>query len=155
MRRYNWHSAVSLGWPFPMLKYKYIFFKYNRRKQFYQTVLGNLYALKLAKCWFSFEIYCAIYYNFRQTFVPCTTAAFDSAHNAKHDTVPTPKHFNGSLLLSAYHEGVPWLDSRVVSVVDSSAEWSGLKSQSRRCRVTVLGKLFTPIVPVFTKQQNW
>jgi len=21
--RYNWHSAVSLGWPFPMLKYKY------------------------------------------------------------------------------------------------------------------------------------
>jgi len=23
--RYNWHSAGSLGWPFPMLKYKYIF----------------------------------------------------------------------------------------------------------------------------------
>jgi len=23
------------------------------------------------------------------------------------------------------------------------------------CRVTVLGKLFTPIVPLFTKQQNW
>ena len=21
----NWHSADSLGWPFPMLKYKYIF----------------------------------------------------------------------------------------------------------------------------------
>jgi len=31
----------------------------------------------------------------------------------------------------------------------------GFKSQSRRCRVTVLGKLFTPIVPLFTKQQNW
>jgi len=29
------------------------------------------------------------------------------------------------------------------------------KSQSRRCRVTVLGKVFTPIVPVFTKQRNW
>jgi len=29
------------------------------------------------------------------------------------------------------------------------------KSQSRRCRATVLGKLFTPIVPLFTKQQNW
>ena len=28
-------------------------------------------------------------------------------------------------------------------------------AQSRRCRVTVLGKLFTPIVPLFTKQQNW
>jgi len=25
VRRYNWHSAGSLGWPFPMLKYEYIF----------------------------------------------------------------------------------------------------------------------------------
>ena len=23
--RYNWHSAGSLGWPFPMIKYKYFF----------------------------------------------------------------------------------------------------------------------------------
>jgi len=23
--RYNWHSAASMGWPFPMLKYEYIF----------------------------------------------------------------------------------------------------------------------------------
>jgi len=23
--QYNWHSAGSLGWPFPMQKYKYIF----------------------------------------------------------------------------------------------------------------------------------
>ena len=23
--RYNWHSAGSLGWPFPMLEYEYIF----------------------------------------------------------------------------------------------------------------------------------
>jgi len=23
--RYNWHSATFLGWPFPMLKYRYIF----------------------------------------------------------------------------------------------------------------------------------
>jgi len=29
------------------------------------------------------------------------------------------------------------------------------KSQARRCRVTVLGKLFTPIVPLFIKQRNW
>jgi len=35
-----------------------------------------------------------------------------------------------------------WLGSRVVSVLDSGAE--GFTSQSRRCRVTVLGKLFTP-----------
>jgi len=48
-----------------------------------------------------------------------------------------------------------WLVSRVVSVLDSGAEGHGFKSQPRRCRVTVLGKLFTPIVPLFTKQQSW
>ena len=48
-----------------------------------------------------------------------------------------------------------WLGSRVVSVLDSGAEGPGFKLQSRRCRVTVLRKLFTPIVPLFTKQQNW
>jgi len=48
-----------------------------------------------------------------------------------------------------------WLGSRVVSVLDSGAEGPGFKSQPRRCRVTVLGKLFTPIVPLFAKQQNW
>ena len=47
-----------------------------------------------------------------------------------------------------------WLGSRVVSVLDSGAEGPGFKSQSRRCRVTVLGKLFTPIVPLFTKQKK-
>jgi len=46
-----------------------------------------------------------------------------------------------------------WLGSRVVSVLDSGAEGPGFKSQPQRCWVTVLGKLFTPIV--FTKQQNW
>jgi len=45
--------------------------------------------------------------------------------------------------------------SRVVSVLDSGVEGRGFKSQSRRCQVTVLGKLFTPIMPLFTKQQNW
>ena len=48
-----------------------------------------------------------------------------------------------------------WLGSRVVSVLDSGIEGPGFKSQPRRCRVTVLGKLFTPIVHLFTKQQNW
>ena len=48
-----------------------------------------------------------------------------------------------------------WFGSRVVSVLDSGAEGPGFKSQPRGCRVTVLGKLFTPIVPLFTKQQNW
>ena len=47
------------------------------------------------------------------------------------------------------------LGSRVVSVLDSGAEGPGFRSQPRRCRVTVLGKLLTPIVPLFTKQRNW
>ena len=38
------------------------------------------------------------------------------------------------------------LGRRAVSVLDSGAEGPGFKSQSRRCRVTVLGRLFTPIV---------
>ena len=42
--------------------------------------------------------------------------------------------------------------SRVVSVLDSSAVGPGFKSQPRCCRVTVLGKLFTIIVPLFTKK---
>jgi len=50
--------------------------------------------------------------------------------------------------------GVAWLGSRVVSVLDSGAEGPRFRSQPRRCRVTVLGKLFTPIVPLFTKQHN-
>ena len=44
---------------------------------------------------------------------------------------------------------------RMVSVLYSGTEGPWFKPQSRRCRVTVLGKLFTPIVPLFTKQQNW
>jgi len=45
------------------------------------------------------------------------------------------------------------LGSRVVSVLDSGAEGPGFNSQPRRCPVTVLGKLFTPIVPLFTKSK--
>ena len=48
-----------------------------------------------------------------------------------------------------------WLGSRVVSMLDSGVERLGIKSPLQCCRVTVLGKLFTPIVPLFTKQQNW
>ena len=56
--------------------------------------------------------------------------------------------FNRPILLRG------WLGSRLVSVLDSGTEGPGFKSQPRRCRITVLGKLFTPIVPLFTKQQN-
>jgi len=45
------------------------------------------------------------------------------------------------------------LGGRVVSVLDSGAEGPGFKSQPQR--KLVLGKLFTPIVPLFIKQQNW
>jgi len=34
--RYNWHSAGSLGWPFPTLKYKYIF-----RIKYTEAILSN------------------------------------------------------------------------------------------------------------------
>jgi len=34
---YNWHSAGSLGWPFPMLKYKYIFFQLK----YTEAILSN------------------------------------------------------------------------------------------------------------------
>ena len=36
----------------------------------------------------------------------------------------------------------------MVSVLDSGAEGPGFKSQPRCCRVTVLDKLFTPIMPL-------
>ena len=45
---------------------------------------------------------------------------------------------------------VPGIHERVVSMLDSGAVGHGFKSQPRRCRVTVSGKLFTLIVPLFT-----
>ena len=70
--RYSWHSAGSLGWPFPAMKYKYIFFKYNTRKQFYQPALRNCHGLNLPQCRLQFKKkrYCVVYYNLRHTFVP-------------------------------------------------------------------------------------
>ena len=41
--------AGSVGWPFPMLQYKYIF-KQNIWKQLYQMALGNCYGVKLVTC---------------------------------------------------------------------------------------------------------
>jgi len=38
---------------------------------------------------------------------------------------------------------------------DATSRRIASRRQPRRCRVTVLGKLFTPIVLLFTKQQNW
>ena len=36
---------------------------------------------------------------------------------------------------------------------DAGAEGPVFKSQPRRCRITVLGKLFTPIVTLFTSSE--
>ena len=54
---------------------------------------------------------------------------------------------------------------RAVNVMCGSvAEWLACWTQAQKARVqiavtrlsvTVLGELFTPIVPLFTKQQNW
>jgi len=62
------------------------------------------------------------------------------------------KRLNRSRCHSGRADSYGWLGSRVVSVLDSSAVGPGYKSQPWRCLVTVSGKLFTPIVPVFTKQ---
>jgi len=47
-----------------------------------------------------------------------------------------------------------WLGSWVVSMLHSGTEVPGFKAQPRRCQVTVFGKLFTPIMPLFTEQRN-
>ena len=39
-------------------------------------------------------------------------------------------------------------------MLNSGTEGPEFKSQPQRCQVTVLGKLFTPTVPLFSKQQN-
>jgi len=36
VRQYNWHSAGSLVWPFPVLKYKYIF-----QLKYTEAILSN------------------------------------------------------------------------------------------------------------------
>jgi len=75
--------------------------------------------------------------------------------------LPSPSCLNAFVsVASAFYVSVldfrhGWLGSRVVSMLDSGAEGTGFKSQSRHCWVTVLGKLFTPIMPLFTKQRNW
>jgi len=76
--RYYWHSAGSLGWPFPMLKYKYIFqIKYT------EAILSNstrkLLWFEITKMLIAFKkfFYCIICYNFWHTFVPYRLARYD------------------------------------------------------------------------------
>ena len=70
--RYSWHSAGSLGWPFPLLKYQYIFsikhteafLSNSTRKQLWFEITKMLIAVKEKN-------YRLICYSFRHTFVPC------------------------------------------------------------------------------------
>jgi len=62
---YNWRSAGSLGWPFPMLKYKYSF-----QAKYTEAVLSNstrkLLWFENAKMLIAVlkkNSYCVIYYN--------------------------------------------------------------------------------------------
>jgi len=67
------HSAGSLGWPFPMLKYNYVIFFPIKRTEaiFFQTALGNCYGVEITKMLSAvFKINLLCYYNFRHTFVP-------------------------------------------------------------------------------------
>jgi len=86
-----------------------------------------------------------------------------AVHGARHYEYITIAVTNSQASIRAEFHSLPLLcflnysapDSRVVSMLDSGAEGPGFKSQPQRFQVTVLGKLFTPIVPLFTKQQNW
>ena len=76
-------------------------------------------------------------------------------HLRCHETFAEIPRFRRKKYTAVHNIVAGWLGSRVVSVLDSGAVGPGFKSQLRRCRVTVLGKLFTPIVPLFTEQRDW
>ena len=78
-----------------------------------------------------------------------TLSLIEDRHNGYGTPVPFRRY------VKKVNECQRSLGSRVVSELDSGAEGPGFKSQPQRCRVTVLGKLFTSIVPLFTKQRNW
>ena len=71
----------------------------------------------------------------------CWLATDAAASTCGYFDAAKPLRLYGSL-----HRLGGWLSSPVVSVLDSGAEGPRFRLQPRRCRVTVLGKLFTPIV---------
>ena len=71
--RYNPHSAGSLGWPFPVLKYEYIFqIKYT--EAILSNSTGKLLWFEITKMLIAVQEkinkFTVNYYNFRHTFVP-------------------------------------------------------------------------------------
>jgi len=100
-----------------------------------QLILGKISKFDASKCQLS-RLKCT-------EFDFCWDYAPDPAGGAY--TYSTPPDLMAVWLISLTSKGgsvAEWL----VYVLDSGAEGPGFKSQSRRCRVTVLGKLFTPIV---------
>ena len=75
----------------------------------------------------------------------CRDAAF-TGHHTNHTLQLQRSETEFIQLSTAGGSVVEWLACRTQA-------WMGLGSN--RSRDAVLGKLFTPIVPLFTKQQNW
>ena len=160
MRRYSWHSAGSPGWLFPNTRThaRTHAHTHTNTQPFNGPFSGTTQVSRYQKGK-------PIWILLKQETVSGSGirwAICKSAPRSRQITTPAPHH---SVFLQA---GCPscrptnsvkalkaQVVSRVVSVLDSGAEGPGFKSQSRRCWVTVLGKLFTPIVSLFTKQQNW
>ena len=127
----------------------------GRYSQLYSVVGSGDAAVRCQHCGSLFGCACA-----RARSMPSRTCYSTSAwtatagHSFTIDEVP--RYRRESLSASrCIGLSAGWLGSRVVSVLDSGAVGPGFRSQPRRCRVTVLGKLLTPIVPLFTKQRNW
>ena len=73
--------------------------------------------------------------NYQQSYIGSDDIGTLRSSKIQHTHTHT-RAFNGPLSGTTRVSG--WLGSRVVSVLDLGAEGPGFKSQSRRCRVTVL-----------------
>ena len=67
--------------------------------------------------------------------IKAASASLDSSQFMKQETIWPVQ------LLCPCPVPIQWLGSRVVRMLDSGVERPGFKSQPRRCRVTVLGKI--------------
>ena len=84
----------------------------------------------------------------------CCPVKTPTQRNRRQQTSPTSIRVFAAVFWwdgSTIRRGVElvWLGSRVVDMLDSGAVGPGFS------QVTVLGTLFTPSMPLFTKQRNW
>jgi len=68
--RYNWHSARSMGWPFPLLKYKYIF-QIKHTEAITSNTTRKLLWFEITKMPIAVKNKFIVSFNFRHTFVRC------------------------------------------------------------------------------------